>query len=188
MLLRTTGHSSVAFLHCHTALCQGTCLMWAHKCTKVMNDRKSSFMLPKIWPSICKMYNFRWFLKNILLIMLLQLYHFCLPLSSSALYPTSLRHSSSPLSSCPWVVRISSLASPFLTLFLTSPCAFRTYHLCFLFPVPFLPLSPSHFPAENPPSDHHFCDSVPVLVVCLVCFCFGVQLLIDVSLLSFYCS
>ena len=36
-----------------------------------------------------------------------------------------------PFSSCPWVVHISSLASPFPILFLTSPCLFCTYNLCF---------------------------------------------------------
>ena len=41
------------------------------------------------------------------------------------------------LSSCSWVVHISSLASPFpILLVLTSPYLFCTYHLCFLFPVP----------------------------------------------------
>ena len=73
------------------------------------------------------------------------------------------------LSSCPWVVHISSLASPFPILFLTSPC---TYQLCFLFPVPFLPFSPLLLPADNPPCDLHFCNSVPLLVVPLVYFCF----------------
>ena len=45
-----------------------------------------------------------------------------------------------PYSSCPWVILISSLASTFPTLFLPSPCLFSTYHLCFLFSVPFPPL------------------------------------------------
>ena len=49
---------------------------------------------------------------------------------------------------------------------------FSTYHLCYLFSVPFPPLFPSHSPYDNPPCDLHFCDSVPILVVCLVCFCF----------------
>ena len=62
--------------------------------------------------------------------------------------------------------------SPFPILFLTSPCLFCTYHLCFLFPVPFLPLSPFALPTYKPPCDLHFCDSVPILVVCLVCFLF----------------
>ena len=85
--------------------------------------------------------------------------------------PPSLPHPPSH-SSCPWVILISSLASTFPTLFSPSPCLFSTYHLCCLFSVPFPPLSPSHFPVDNPPCDLHFCGSVPGLVVCLVCFCF----------------
>ena len=58
--------------------------------------------------------------KYILLIMLLQLSQFfslCPPPPS-----TSLPSSNPPLlSSCLWVVRVSSLASPFPMLFLTSP-------------------------------------------------------------------
>ena len=78
-----------------------------------------------------------------------------------------------PLSSCPWVIHISSLASPFPILFLTSPCQFSTYHLCFLFRVPFPLFCLLHLPIDNPPCDFHFSDSVPVLVLlCLfVCFC-----------------
>ena len=75
-------------------------------------------------------------------------------------------------SSCPWVIHISSLASTFPILFLPSPSLFSTYHLCYLFSVPFPPFSPSHSPIDNPPCDLHFCGPVPVLVVCLVCFCF----------------
>ena len=75
-------------------------------------------------------------------------------------------------SSCPWVIHISSLASLFSILFLTSPCLFCTYHLCFLFPIPFPPFSPHPLPDVNPPSDLCFCKSVPILVVCLVCFYF----------------
>ena len=77
-----------------------------------------------------------------------------------------------PYSSCPWVIHISSLASTFPILFLSSPCLSSTYHLCYLFSVPFSPLCFSHSPVDNPPCDLHFCGSVPVLVVCLVCFCF----------------
>ena len=84
-----------------------------------------------------------------------------------------LPSSKTPLfSSCPWVMHVSSWASPFPILFLTSSCLFSTYHLCYLLSVPFPPLSPSHSPVGNPPCDLHFCGSVPVLVVCLVCFCF----------------
>ena len=105
------------------------------------------------------------FFKYILLIMVLQSSHFFLSFFL-------LRSASPALNSCPWVLHISSLASPFPILFLTSPCLFCTYHLCFLIPVPFPPSSPQPFPANNPPCDLHFCDSVPVPVVCLVCFCF----------------
>ena len=75
-------------------------------------------------------------------------------------------------SSCPWIIHISSLASTLPILFLPSPCLFSTYHLCYLFSLTFYPLSPSNSPADNPPCDLHFCGFVPVLVVCLVCFCF----------------
>ena len=50
------------------------------------------------------------------------------------------------LSSCPWVTRISSFASPFSILFLTSPCLFCTYHLCFLIPEPVPPFFPLCLP------------------------------------------
>ena len=63
-----------------------------------------------------------------------------------------------PFSSCPWVIHINSLASTFPVLFLTSPCLFSTYHLCYLFSVPFPPLFPSHSPTDNLPCDLHFCD------------------------------
>ena len=50
-----------------------------------------------------------------------------------------------PHSSCPWVIHISSMASTFPILFLPSPCLFSTYHLCYLFSVPFF-LSPRPTP------------------------------------------
>ena len=105
-----------------------------------------------------------------LLIMLLQLSHFppFTPLHLAHLIPPTFP----PYSSCPWVIHIRSLASTFPILFLPSPCLFSTYHLCYLFSVPFPPLSPSNSPVDNPPCDLHFCGSVPVLVVCLVCLCF----------------
>ena len=74
---------------------------------------------------------------------------------------------------------------------LNTPLSICIYQLCFLIPVYFSPFSPFLLPANNPPNDLHFYDSIPVLVVCLVCFWFWffgrVQLLIVVSLLSFYC-
>ena len=80
--------------------------------------------------------------------------------------PTSI-----PLA-CPWVIHISSLASTFPILFLTSPCLFSTYHLCFLFPVFFPLFFPHSLPTDNPPCDLHFCDSLLVLAVSLICFHF----------------
>ena len=74
-------------------------------------------------------------------------------------------------SSYPWIIHISSLASTFPVLFLTSPQLFCTYHFCYLFSVPFPPFSSPPSPADNPPCHLHFYDSVPDLVVCLVCFC-----------------
>ena len=105
--------------------------------------------------------------------MLLQLSHYPLPPFIPLCPAHALPLIFPPFSSCPWVILISSLASAFLILFLTSPCLFSTYHFCYLFPVPFPPLSPSHSLTDNPPCDLHFCDSVPVPVVCLVCFCLG---------------
>ena len=81
--------------------------------------------------------------------MLLQLSQFFSPLSPpSALHPPP--SNIAPLSSCPWVIHVSSLASLFPILFLTSPCLFYAYQLCFLFPVPFLPILP--LPTDNPPN------------------------------------
>ena len=110
------------------------------------------------------------FLKMYLLIMLLQLSHFC---PFPQLHPAhQLPPTFPPYTSCPLVIHISYLTSTFPILFLPSPCLFSTYHLCYLFPVPFPLLSHSHAPTDNPPYDLHFCGSVPVLVVCLVWFCF----------------
>ena len=81
--------------------------------------------------------------------------------------PKNLQHF--PLrSSCLWVIHISSLTSLFPILFLTSPCVFYAYQLCFLFPVSFPLILPLPLPTENPPCDPHFYGFVSVLVVCLV--------------------
>ena len=55
---------------------------------------------------------------------------------------------------------------------LNTPRLFCTYQICFLIPIRFSPFFLFPCPTDNPPCDLHFCDSVPVLVVCLVCFCF----------------
>ena len=63
------------------------------------------------------------------------------PLHSTPSYPPPPSHIP-PYSSCPWVLHMSSLASTFPILFLPSPCLFSTYHLCYLFSVPFPPSPP----------------------------------------------
>ena len=63
--------------------------------------------------------------------MLLQLSHFppFTPLHPAHPLPPTFP----PYSPCPQVIHINSLASPLPILFLTSPCLFSTYHLCYLF-------------------------------------------------------
>ena len=76
------------------------------------------------------------------------------------------------LCSCPWVMHIRSLASPFPALYFTSPWIFCNYLFVLLNPLtssptPYNPLlSGNH---QNTPCIH---DSVSVLLVCLVCFYF----------------
>ena len=74
------------------------------------------------------------------------------------------------LSSSPWVIHIKSLAFLFPILFLTSPCQFCTYHVCFLFSV--LLFHSPHTPSLLITLHLYFCELVPVLVVCLFRFCF----------------
>ena len=81
------------------------------------------------------------FLKYILLIILLQLsqtFPLCPPPPGTTLSSSN----SFALNSCPWVVHVSSLASPIPILFLISTCLF-CFQLCFLIPAPFPPFSPS---------------------------------------------
>ena len=85
------------------------------------------------------------FFKYILLVMLLQLSLFCLPfppLHSVPPLPPALPH----VSSCPWVVHRSSLASSFPILFLTSPVYFL--------PTSYASYSLYLFPHSPPPPPH----------------------------------
>ena len=129
---------------------------------KCENTCKKKFYILMIY----RIFSFLFF-KYVLLIMLLQLSHFFL--SFIPLYPLT-HHYSPHLSSCPWVIHISSLASPVPIIFFTSP-SILYYHLYFLFPVPYPSFSP-YTTSCNPPCDLYFCESVTVLVVCLVHFCF----------------
>ena len=98
--------------------------------------------------------------------MLLQLSHFFLPFIFLHPLPLLPPRSFPHLSSCPWVTHLSSFASPFPILFLTSPCLLCTYPVMLLNPCTFFPILP--LPTDYPPYDLHFCDSVPVPIVCLV--------------------
>ena len=133
--------------------------------TSVASDTIAHSLCCILWHSFSLVF---FFFKYILLIMLLQLSHFP-PLFSSALHTPSHPHS------LPLVhvhgLYICFLASPFPILFLTSPCLFlpHIYITYSLYLSPFLPLL---LPNDNPPCDLHFYDSVPALVVFLVCFLF----------------
>ena len=121
------------------------------------------------------------FLKIYLLIMLLQLSHFppFTPLHHAhPLPPTFL-----PYSSYYKFIHISHTYKFFgfyiSYAILTLPLSifylpFMLLILCTFPPTLFLPL-----PVDNPPCDLRFCGSVPVLVVCLACFCFVLGVVVN---------
>ena len=121
------------------------------------------------------------FLNYILLIMLLQLFQFP-PLPSSTQHPHSLRQSLH-YCSCLWVMRISSLATPFPILYFTSLWLFCNYLFALLNPLTSLPSLP-HPHLIWQPSKGCIHNSISVLV-CLTCFLDS--LLIDLYFLPFYC-
>ena len=89
----------------------------------------------------------------------------------SLLYPPSPLHPPT-FSSCPCVVHVSSLASLFPILFLTSPHLFYACQLCFLFTVPF---PATFFPSPSPLKTLHV---IPISLfcscsICLLSFCFA---------------
>ena len=111
------------------------------------------------------------FFKYILLIVLLHWYHFFSPLYPSALQPPA----PSRTLSCYFMSMghtYKFFGFPISYTILKFPLPIFYLPLCFLFPVPFPPFY-TPISADNPPCDLHFCDPVPVLVVCLVCFYFS---------------
>ena len=126
------------------------------------------------------------FFKCILLVMLLHLSHFFSPLFPSALH-LPLSSISLPLfMSMGRTYKFFGFSIFYSILNATPSILYLLFML--LIPCTFPPFPPLPVTTDNPSCDLHFCDSVPVLVVCLAGFCFWVQLLILVSLLSFYCS
>ena len=101
--------------------------------------------------------------------MLLQLSYIPPPLFPCTLYTPS--HLNSPFGSCPWVIYMFfgfyisyTLLNLLLSIFFLP---FMLLVLCTFSPIPSI-----HYPTDNLLCDLHVYDSVPVLVVCLVCFCF----------------
>ena len=66
-----------------------------------------------------------------------------------------------PHNSCPWVIEISYLVSPFPILYFTFPYFLPT-NLYFLIPAPLSPFSLFPLPSHNPPRDLHICNSVSI--------------------------
>ena len=72
--------------------------------------------------------------------------------------------------SCPWVIHVSSLATPFPILEFISHGYSVTTYLYFLIPSPLHPFSPTPLPSGNHQNVFCIYDSTSVLPVCLVCF------------------
>ena len=86
-------------------------------------------------------------------------------------HPASPTPSQSPRHcSCPWVMHISSLATPFPILYFISPWLFCNYLFVLLNPPTSSPLPPHPHPSENHQNNLCILDSVSVLLICLVCF------------------
>ena len=108
-------------------------------------------------------------LKNIyLLIMLLKLSHF--PPSLHSILPIlSLPHSPLEFMSMDPTYKFFGFYISYAILTLPLSIFYLPFMLLILCTFP--PLSLSHSAVGNPPCELHFCGSVPVLVVCIVCSC-----------------
>ena len=124
------------------------------------------------------------------MILLLHFFH----LSSLGSPPHSTPHSlrqSPHYCSCPWVMCISSLATPFPMLHFTFPWLFYDYLFVLLNPLtfhpcPYIPLPYTPLPSGSHQNTLHIHDSVSVLYVFLVCF---LDSIVDrYAFLPFYCS
>ena len=147
----------------------------------VKNFKNPSSYIPK---QIClPFFSFFIFSNYILLIMLLQLSWFFPHGPPPPSTPYSLRQSPHHCS-CPWVMHISSLATPFPTLYFISPWLSCNYIFILL-----NPLTSSSSPYNTLLSGNHqntLHIQVSVLSVCLVCF---LDSIVDrYVFLPFYCS
>ena len=101
--------------------------------------------------------------------MLFQLFWF-LPLLPLSTKPPSLSQTIPTRCSCPWVVHINSLATPFPILYFTSPLLFCNYLFVLLKSTPLHPFLHTPLPSNNYQNALCNHDSVSVFLVCLVCF------------------
>ena len=99
--------------------------------------------------------------------MLLQLSWFFLLYSLPPNVPYSLKQSFHHCS-CPWVMHISSVATPFPILYFITPWLLCNYLFVLLYPLTSSPLPPQ--PSGNHQNALCTHDSVSVVLVCLVCF------------------
>ena len=72
--------------------------------------------------------------------------------------------------SCPWVMCVSSLATPFLILYCTPPWLFCNYLFVLRNPLTSSPIPPLPLPSGNHQNTLCIHDSISVLLFCLVCF------------------
>ena len=72
--------------------------------------------------------------------------------------------------SCPWIMHMSSLATPFPILYRTSHGYSVTTYLYFLIPLALHPFPHSPLPSGNHQNTLCIHDCVSLLLVCLVCF------------------
>ena len=97
-------------------------------------------------------------------IIVILIFPLCTPPPST---PYSLKQSPHHCS-CPWVMHISSSATPFPILYCTSPWLFCNCLFVLVNPLTSSPIPPLPLPSGNHQNVHHIHDSVSVLV-CLVC-------------------
>ena len=139
-----------------------------------------NFPLVSIW--ILRFVSFIYFLRYILLIILLQLSWFFLLCPSPHRTPHSLRQFPHHCS-CPWVMRISSLATPFPILCFTSPWLFCNYLFILPSPLTSSPIPPHPSPIWQPSKLYPwFC-----LCSCLLSLFFNFNCCY-ICILAIYCS
>ena len=103
------------------------------------------------------------------------------PFAPSTLHPPSLQQSPPYFMTMGCAYEFFSF-SIFYTI-LNIPLSILDLSIMLLNPECFLSFSPFPLPVDNPPSDLHIYNSVPVLFICLVVFL--IQLFIVVNLLPF---